>query len=106
MKRPDVVWFGERPRYLDEVLAASDIATHMLIVGTSLSVSPANKLPGMVLRNNLRDDRAGAPQARLYEINPERHCKLAECRHLSGNAEDILPAFVDSFLEENGAFRP
>ena len=52
------------------------------------------------------DTAPGAPQARLYEINPERHCKLAECRHLSGNAEDILPAFVDSFLEENGAFRP
>ena len=45
--RPDVVWFGEE---LDEELVASAIekiheAEYIIIIGTSLSVYPANKIP-------------------------------------------------------------
>lgn len=61
--RPDVVWFGE-PLPQDVWEAATTYASQcdiMVIVGTSLVVSPANTLPMYAKQNN----------ALLIEINPE-----------------------------------
>jgi NAD-dependent deacetylase len=61
--RPDVVWFGE-PLPQDVWQNAIDFASQcdlMIIVGTSLVVSPANTLPLYAKQNN----------ATLIEINPE-----------------------------------
>lgn len=62
--RPDVVWFGES---LDQDIWKHAIihASHcdvMIIVGTSLVVSPANTLPIYAKQNN----------AMLIEVNPEK----------------------------------
>ncbi len=62
--RPDVVWFGES---LSEDVwnRAMDFASQcdlMVVVGTSLAVSPANTLPHYAKQNN----------ATLVEVNPER----------------------------------
>ena len=62
--RPDVVWFGEAlPQDVWQAAighaASCDV---MVIVGTSLSVSPANLLPAYAKQNG----------AALIEINPER----------------------------------
>ena len=61
--RPDVVWFGE-PLPQDVWQNAIEFASQcdlMVIVGTSLVVSPANTLPLYAKQNN----------ATLIEINPE-----------------------------------
>ena len=62
--RPDVVWFGE-PLPQDVWQNAIEFASQcdlMIIVGTSLVVSPANTLPLYAKQNN----------ATLIEINPEK----------------------------------
>ena len=62
--RPDVVWFGESlPQ--DVWKEAVDFANQcdlMVVVGTSLAVSPANTLPIYAKRNN----------AILIEVNPDK----------------------------------
>ena len=39
--RPDVVWFGEVPKHLDEAKQHFATAAKVLVVGTSLTVQPA-----------------------------------------------------------------
>lgn len=61
--RPDVVWFGESlPQQVwQEAMEQASLCDLMIIVGTSLVVSPANTLPLFAKQNN----------AKLIEINPE-----------------------------------
>ncbi|MFB5623250.1 MAG: NAD-dependent deacetylase, partial [Nitrosarchaeum sp.] len=62
--RPDVVWFGEylpQDVWQQAIIHASKCDV-MIIVGTSLVVSPANTLPIYAKQNN----------ATLIEINPEK----------------------------------
>lgn len=62
--RPDVVWFGEslpQDIWQQAIIHASNCDV-MIIVGTSLVVSPANTLPIYAKQNN----------AILIEINPEK----------------------------------
>ncbi|KAJ3727476.1 DHS-like NAD/FAD-binding domain-containing protein [Lentinula raphanica] len=49
--RPDVVWFGERPKQIQRILEAADSADLCLVVGTSSLVQPASKLPDRVRSN-------------------------------------------------------
>ena len=73
--RPDVVWFGE-PLPQDVWQNAIEFASQcdlMVIVGTSLVVSPANTLPLYAKQNN----------ATLIEINPEN-------TELSGEMDEII----------------
>jgi NAD-dependent deacetylase len=61
--RPDVVWFGEplpQDVWQDAMIHSSQCDT-MIIVGTSLIVSPANTLPIYAKQNN----------AFLIEVNPQ-----------------------------------
>jgi len=62
--RPDVVWFGESlPQDVwEEAIMEANSCDVMVIVGTSLVVSPANTLPIYAKQN----------KAVLIEINPER----------------------------------
>jgi len=64
MLRPDVVWFGEPlPQNIwQSAIKEASICDVMIIVGTSLVVSPANTLPVYAKQNG----------AILIEINPER----------------------------------
>ncbi|KAH7909766.1 DHS-like NAD/FAD-binding domain-containing protein [Hygrophoropsis aurantiaca] len=48
MLRPDVVWFGERPKRIEDILALADDADLCLVVGTSALVQPASKIGGQV----------------------------------------------------------
>lgn len=61
--RPDVVWFGEglKQEIWNEAVMHSTNCDSMIIVGTSLTVSPANSLFLYAKRNN----------ATLIELNPE-----------------------------------
>ncbi|THU87152.1 DHS-like NAD/FAD-binding domain-containing protein [Dendrothele bispora CBS 962.96] len=49
--RPDVVWFGERPKRIQEILQIADSADLCLVVGTSSLVQPASKLHERVRAN-------------------------------------------------------
>ena len=64
MLRPDVVWFGEAlPRDIwKNAIKQASICDIMIIVGTSLAVSPANTLPLYAKQNS----------ATLIEVNPEK----------------------------------
>lgn len=49
--RPDVVLFGEDPRHLDAAMMQIYMADLVMVLGTSLSVSPVNLLPAMAKKN-------------------------------------------------------
>ena len=90
MLRPDVVWFGE-PLSQDVWQNAIEFASDcnlMVIVGTSLVVSPANKLPAYAKQNN----------ATLIEINPEKTEMSGEMDETIRNTSvGILPKLVSLF---------
>ena len=88
--RPDVVWFGEslpQDVWKNAIILASQCDL-MVIVGTSLVVSPANTLPIYAKQNN----------ATLIEINPEKTEMSSEMNLVLRNtSEKILPEFVSLF---------
>ena len=89
--RPHVVWFGEMPFHMDEILAALDRCGLFLSIGTSGSVYPA---AGFV--QHVRTQRR---QARTIELNlePSEGASLfAESTY--GPASAVVPAFVDRLL--------
>jgi NAD-dependent deacetylase len=85
--RPDVVWFGE-PLPQDVWQNAIEFASQcdlMVIVGTSLVVSPANTLPLYAKQNN----------ATLIEINPEKTEMSDEMDEIIRNTSvETLPELV------------
>ena len=66
MLRPDVVWFGESlPQDIwQQAIIHASICDLMIVVGTSLVVSPANSLPIYAKQNKVI----------LIEVNPEKTC--------------------------------
>jgi NAD-dependent deacetylase len=90
MLRPDVVWFGEPlpPDVWAEAIIHAQSCDVMVIVGTSLVVSPANTLP-LYARQNC---------ASLIEVNPEKTVMSSDMdlsiRDTSANA---LPHLVSMF---------
>ena len=93
--RPDVVWFGESlPQ--DVWQNAIEFASQcdlMVIVGTSLVVSPANTLPLYAKQNN----------ATLIEINPEKTEMSEKMDEIIRNTSvEILPKLVSLFKKNYG----
>jgi NAD-dependent deacetylase len=90
--RPDVVWFGEslpQDVWQKSINFASQCDL-MVIVGTSLVVSPANTLPIYAKRNN----------AVLIEINPENTEMSSEMDlAIKNTSANVLPEFVSMFKE-------
>ena len=88
--RPDVVWFGESlPQNIwkNAMILASQCDL-MVIVGTSLVVSPANTLPIYAKQND----------AVLLEINPEETGMSSEMDLVLRNTSvNTLPEFVSLF---------
>ena len=93
--RPDVVWFGE-PLPQDVWQNAIEFASQcdlMVIVGTSLVVSPANTLPLYAKQNN----------AILIEINPEKTEMSEKMDEIIRNTSaEILPKLVSLFKKNYG----
>ena len=93
--RPDVVWFGE-PLPQDVWQNAIEFASQcdlMIIVGTSLVVSPANTLPLYAKQNN----------ATLIEINPEKTEMSEKMDEIIRNTSvEILPKLVSLFKKNYG----
>ena len=91
--RPDVVWFGESLQedvWKHAMIQASQCDI-MIIVGTSLVVSPANTLPIYAKQNN----------AYLIEINPEKTEMSSEMDlTINDTSANVLPKIVSIFKEK------
>jgi NAD-dependent deacetylase len=91
--RPDVVWFGEVPKHMDQIAAALDACELFVAIGTSAQVYPA---AGFVAELRGR--------ARTVELNLEPTAAtdlFDEARH--GRAVDIVPPFFAALLARHGA---
>ncbi len=90
--RPDVVWFGESlPEEIwKHAIVQASQCDMMIIVGTSLVVSPANTLPIYAKQNN----------AYLIEINPEKTEMSSEMDLIiNDTSANVLPKIVSMFKE-------
>jgi len=91
--RPDVVWFGESLQedvWKHAMIQASQCDI-MIIVGTSLVVSPANTLPIYAKQNN----------AYLIEINPEKTEMSSEMDlTINDTSANVLPKILSLFKEK------
>ena len=88
--RPDVVWFGESlPQEIwQQAMIHASKCDVMIVVGTSLAVSPANTLPIYAKQN----------KATLIEINPEETIMSSDMDLSIRNTSVIaLPEFVSIF---------
>ena len=90
MLRPDVVWFGEPlPQNIwQSAIKEASICDVMIIVGTSLVVSPANTLPVYAKQNG----------AILIEVNPEKTVMSNEMDlSIQATSANALPKILSIF---------
>jgi len=85
--RPDIVWFGESVRFMDECHALVGEANRFLVVGTSLTVFPA---AGLV-------DSAPRHADKLL-VSPEPQAVPGGFRFVRGTAASVLPRLADDWL--------
>ena len=91
--RPDVVWFGEslQEDVWKHAMIQAGQCDLMIIVGTSLVVSPANTLPIYAKQNN----------AYLIEINPEKTEMSSEMDlTINDTSANVLPKIISLFKEK------
>ena len=90
MLRPDVVWFGEPlPQNIwQSAIKEASICDVMIIVGTSLVVSPANTLPVYAKQNG----------AILIEVNPEKTVMSNDMTlSIQATSVGVLPKMLSIF---------
>lgn len=85
--RPDIVWFGEPTRHMDEARRHVAEAARVLVVGTSLTVYPAASL--------VEDARHRAEKV-LVSLEIERVPRGFD--YLRGKATDVVPSVVREWL--------
>ena len=93
MLRPDVVWFGESlPQDIwQSAIKEASICDVMIIVGTSLLVSPANTLPVYAKQNG----------AILIEVNPEKTVMSNDMAiSIRATSVEVLPKMLSIFKNE------
>lgn len=85
--RPDIVWFGEMPYHLNDILDALSHCLLFVAIGTSSRVHPAASFVQK------------APYAYKIEINVEKTPATPFFdEHLCGTASDLVPKLVDDLL--------
>jgi len=89
--RPDVVWFGEIPYFLEQIDAAVRSATHFLAVGTSGVVHPAAGLLALA--------RVRGALTLVNSLDEPENISARDV-FLPGRAADVIPALVDEWLAE------
>lgn len=94
--RPDIVWFGEVPYHLEQILAELQRCTVMLVVGTSGVVQPAaNFVHWAMLRDPKLRDGSSAAVVRTYYVGPEYPANAeAFTKVFEGRAGQLLPQLV------------
>jgi NAD-dependent deacetylase len=87
--RPDVVWFGEQPYWVPEVLEAVESADVFCAIGTSGEVYPAAGL----------GELAAARGARTVELNLRASANASHFHEVRrGKATILVPDWVDEVL--------
>jgi NAD-dependent protein deacetylase/lipoamidase len=89
--RPDVVWFGELPRFLNEIDAALRGATDFLSIGTSGAVYPAAGLLSMA--------RSMGAATWVNSLDPPENLDSRD-QFLPGRAVDVVPSLIESWLAD------
>jgi NAD-dependent deacetylase len=88
--RPDVVWFGEYPKFLNELERVLDNTDVFVSIGTSGQVMPASLFAGAV--------RMAKPEANIIEVNPAPTGDPAFNTVIVGTAVEALPQLVDDLI--------
>jgi len=89
--RPDIVWFGEMPMYMDEIMSHLSTADIFIAIGTSGNVYPA---AGFV-------QLAKSAGAHTIEANLEPGSSNALFdESLTGLASDVVPKWVDDTIAQ------
>lgn len=87
--RPDIVWFGEMPYYMNEITAALERAFLFVAIGTSGNVYPAAGFVTEARRHG----------ARTLELNLEPSEGVGQFdESRQGPASETVPAWVDECL--------
>ncbi len=87
--RPHIVWFGEMPLYMDEIMVALMQCDLFVSIGTSGTVYPA---AGFV-------EVANQSGARTVELNLEPSDQASQFKEsIRGPASTVVPGFFKSFL--------
>jgi len=87
--RPDIVWFGEMPMYMEQIYTALASCDLFISIGTSGNVYPA---AGFV-------EMANQAGAHTLELNLEPSLVQSQFKeHRYGPAGQLLPLFVDELL--------
>ena len=89
--RPDVVWFGEMPYYLDMIEPVLDRTDVFISIGTSGQVMPASLFATAV--------RMANPRAEIIEVNPNPTGESTFNRVIAEAASIGVPKLVDELLE-------
>lgn len=89
--RPDIVWFGEIPYFMDEIAQALWQADLFISIGTSGNVYPA---AGFVQQAKMN----GAHTVEL-NLEPSQNVTLFDEQH-HGPAGEVVPMFVDQLIEK------
>ncbi|QPM92111.1 NAD-dependent deacylase [Pseudooceanicola algae] len=89
--RPDIVWFGEMPYYIDEIERKLSNCSYFVSIGTSGNVYPAAGFFRLA-------DSVGAHTLELNLEASHSASQFAEARQ--GSATELVPAWVDDMLAE------
>ena len=89
--RPDIVWFGEMPHFLNEIDEILKKADYFLVVGTSGVVYPAAQFLSIARHY-------GAKTIGVNLAEPENVRMIDEFRQ--GKAGEILPGLVEEWMLE------
>ena len=89
--RPDIVWVGEAPRYLEEIHARLRRAHLFVQIGSSGKVYPANNFVNVA-------QEAGVRTLTLNLEYPENADGFDEIRE--GKASEIVPEWVEGMLRQ------
>ena len=93
--RVDVVWFGEQPKYLDQIYRFLDKTEVFISIGTSNNVYPAAGFIDYILSRK--------EKTLLYEFNLEETTKsVLFTKSFKGYASETLPNFLQ--LVSNGKY--
>ncbi len=88
--RPDIVWFGEMPYYLDQLEHVLDNTDILVSIGTSGSVMPASLFPAAVRMANENAD--------IIELNPSPTGDPSFNQVIQKTAVEGLSKLVDDLI--------
>lgn len=95
--RPDVVWFGEMPRFMDEIAIAISRADLFVSAGTSGNVYPAAGFVGEARSN-------GIPCIELNLEPSENASAFTDARY--GRASEIVPKWAEEICAASENIKP